>query len=111
MASGPGSVLLPKKHLRTKLVSGSNRCERTQVDLAERGIETSVGEREVTGWRALVCLLFSTRILEFLQSPDSVENPIRSNHPKLVASRAKARCSELHKSVFSQRGCRPAPTT
>jgi hypothetical protein len=50
----------------------------------------------------LVCLLFSTRILDFLQSPDSMVDATPSNHPKLVASRVKTRGGELHKiNLFS----------
>jgi hypothetical protein len=46
--------------------------------------------------------LFSTRILDFLQSPDSMVDATPSNHPKLVASRVKTRGGELHKiNLFS----------
>jgi hypothetical protein len=41
----------------------------------------------VRGWLALVCLLFSTLIFNFLRSPDSTGVPIPSNQLKLVASR------------------------
>ena len=53
----------------------------------------------------MVCLLFSTRIFNFLQPLDSMVDPIPPNHPKLVASRVKTRCSELHKiNLLSARG-------
>ena len=52
----------------------------------------------------MVCLLFSARVFDFLQSPDSRENGIPSNRPKLVASRVKTQRGELHKiNYFSAR--------
>jgi hypothetical protein len=55
----------------------------------EGGIQASVGTAEVKGRRVLVCLLFSTRFLDFLQWPDSMGDQTPSNKPKLVASRVK----------------------
>jgi hypothetical protein len=63
--------------------------EAVRENLAERRIEALVGEREVMGWCALLCLLISTRIFDFLQSSDSTGDPTPSNQPKLVASRVK----------------------
>jgi len=58
-------------------------------NLAERGIVGPVVESEARVRRALVCLLFSTRFLDFLQSLDSMGDKTLSNKPKLVASRVK----------------------
>ena len=55
----------------------------------EEGIVASVVDGEVRGWCELVCLLFSIRIFDFLQSQDFMGDPIASNQPKSVASRVK----------------------